>query len=1131
MITPILYKLSVLYLSALLSSGHAQSLPYNSARILLSTENSDVAYILQPSGTSSDFELLSLNISSTLTASDLAFSTISPNLPLLETDAFIPVINDKAEISVYAGNCSTSTASTLWIFAPDPASTNGNGTWIQGTTSTASDVVASDLPGADFLASGFSFSSLVGANASESDIYIFGGMCPTDTSTTAETWQASATYSNHMLKLQPSGTSYTIDLSSSRGPPIPEAGFSITGLQPTRSNSSSGVVTQQQNFMLLGGHTQTAFINMSQVALFSLPEESWSFLTIEDPTTSSTELATKSTFATSVDSRSGHTAVLTEDGSKVIVFGGWVGDITTAADPQFAVLEVGAGYGGSGDWAWDIPTVNGTGLVSGRGIYGHGATMLPGNIMMVVGGYTIPKASFKSKRATSNSQTYFFNATSMAWTDSYTNPSYLTSSGSTSSPTTSTLKAKQVGLGTGIGLGFAAVVGALIFYFYYSRRLKKQRHTERDRQLGSLSTTAARHYPIAHDAELAYTGYLMPSMAERSTSYAGGYESIQGGYGNREGSLDIDRAVSMPALNQSIRRNMHSSGAKGAYQAAPLFDGHIRTNSLGTAGPIHPIYETDEEDISYTIPEISPRQDDQDVTVTKEFKRKPVRLSYTDPFADPPALQLVESSTTERSASTPSPEILKDQAKDREREIESWVADWAAADALLNSQAHNASAGRLSPQKKGSQGASTDDSGRTNSNLSERSTTTGIVSRSMSQRSTSLSAFFTGGSKHLFSGSSSMAVSPTKEYAGVRGHAYHDSGSSSLTAAPSLLPTLTTDGDALLPPPEGDGSGTPSKLRRGGKHGGGWLVGSIRRALGGEGSPTRFHRSPSFSSRETSPTRPLTSGMANPGAQPRRTVSAGSAMWRRKQGRSDWEDSEGFEKRTGANVGLAGREKDVVEGGIGVAGTTEDEEWDIERAIENRVVQVMFTVPKEKLRVVNADEASDDEELDEKTTEPEACKVGMKEPIVTEAEVAPCPTVQKLQHEPQLEPQSELQPEPEPEPGFQPQPESQPQFRPGLQLEPQPEPQIHPELETRPQPQAKQEAQTSELKVPRARNRMPLKVSTRKSERELLRELQDDDSDGDSLSIQGTPERPKSRVQQMVARFENISPASSPSSS
>jgi hypothetical protein len=31
----------------------------------------------------------------------------------------------------------------------------------------------------------------------------------------------------------------------------------------------------------------------------------------------------------------------------------------------------------------------------------------------------------------------------------------------------------------------------------------------------------------------------------------------------------------------------------------------------------------------------------------------------------------------------------------------------------------------------------------------------------------------------------------------------------------------------------------------------------------------------------------------------------------------------------------------------------DDDEWDIERAVQNRVVQVMFTVPKERLRVVN----------------------------------------------------------------------------------------------------------------------------------------------------------------------------------
>ena len=31
------------------------------------------------------------------------------------------------------------------------------------------------------------------------------------------------------------------------------------------------------------------------------------------------------------------------------------------------------------------------------------------------------------------------------------------------------------------------------------------------------------------------------------------------------------------------------------------------------------------------------------------------------------------------------------------------------------------------------------------------------------------------------------------------------------------------------------------------------------------------------------------------------------------------------------------------------------EDWDVERAAENRVVQVMFTVPRGELRVVNTD--------------------------------------------------------------------------------------------------------------------------------------------------------------------------------
>lgn len=62
---------------------------------------------------------------------------------------------------------------------------------------------------------------------------------------------------------------------------------------------------------------------------------------------------------------------------------------------------------------------------------------------------------------------------------------------------------------------------------------------------------------------------------------------------------------------------------------------------------------------------------------------------------------------------------------------------------------------------------------------------------------------------------------------------------------------------------------------------------------------------------------------------------------RRKQGKEAW----GAGRRGG---GLGGEEE-------------EDDEWDVERAVEQRLVQIMFTVPKERLRVVNAEVEREEE--------------------------------------------------------------------------------------------------------------------------------------------------------------------------
>lgn len=64
-------------------------------------------------------------------------------------------------------------------------------------------------------------------------------------------------------------------------------------------------------------------------------------------------------------------------------------------------------------------------------------------------------------------------------------------------------------------------------------------------------------------------------------------------------------------------------------------------------------------------------------------------------------------------------------------------------------------------------------------------------------------------------------------------------------------------------------------------------------------------------------------------------MSAGALPWQRRQGARDWDYTPG--QSSPGTSGFAG----------------DDEDWDVESAIERRCVQVMFTVPRERLRVVN----------------------------------------------------------------------------------------------------------------------------------------------------------------------------------
>lgn len=787
----------------------------------------------------------------------------------------------------------------------------------------------------------------------------------------------------------------------------------MTALTPAYSNSSAGVITQAQNFVLLGGHTQTAFTNMSQIAIYSLPQESWSYQTITSPTTSANnELSVKVTSSSlNLDSRSGHTAVLSADGSSIIVFGGWVGDTATAASPQLAILKVGSGYGGTGSWAWKLPTTTGTDLATGQGIYGHGAVMLPGNVMMVTGGTTISSTTSKGKRTTV-SRTYFFNATSMSWTSTYTNPTYSSTDSTVNnlsgSSTAASNYAKKVGLGAGLGIGLTAILAAIGVYFWYTRRLQKRRDEARQKDLQTMVHSDKHGY--GDNSELKMPVLDMPywkdeigqqttlgPLDSRRLDYDSGY------YGSAYESSHLEE----PGFDSLHQRPVNSYVTRGIYEPMSTDkstrDRHVfgtashnRSNSKGNSGTIHPIYEADEEaDIAETVPLQETDRATSSLGMRTSDPSHELFINQTptheggDPFRDPSPQRSGTTIPRPINGLASHPPHQTTSNVDREREVASWVADWTAADALLHVRSPS-NGGRLSPSKESS-------SGRTRSDLSERSTlssTTMTLSRNDSViRSNSVKGYFTGAGNNwnsYFSGSLRETTAVRQPAVNGQPELYrHQNGSreqaphsmthsdSPYTAHPSLsttMPKLRPESQSLLPSPYmPDGPGSPSKHRT--RRSMGWF-GSIKKAFVGE---EWVSASDTSSDRANSPTKYDSHGNSNmfgvatvyTGAhgmgydgddEPQRSVSTNTMLWRRKQGREDWEDSNMGEK---VKNGLREKNTTAHAGNDGISRGGEagdEEEWDVERAIRERVVQVMFTVPKEKLRVVN--QSVDDDSSD-----------------------------------------------------------------------------------------------------------------------------------------------------------------------
>ena len=988
----------------ILQSLHAHaSFPYDPLYMFKSSNgDSTTIYSLDPpSSISQQGQLRSFNpLRSTVDSTRVPYETVSSGLSFLQKDpsiAYTASIDGNGTINVFAGKCSSgASASSLWQFDPDKDS------WSQRTLNAEDADPASSKLTTNYLAPSISFSSTLQSPAS---IYTFGGMCPTQSQTESSDWTSAATYSNQLVVLHPdSDSDYDFQLGTGRSQPIAEAGFTITPLQPSFSNNSDGTQSQTQNFLLLGGHTQEAFINMSQVAVFSLPQASWTFLPI-NPTAQNPGPGGQPR-QRQVEPRSGHTALLTDDGSKVVLFGGWVGDVTSASDPQLAILDVGMGYGGSQQWAWTTaPAASWPLASSSDGIYGHGAIMLPGDVMMISGGFKIPKAASPSKRHTrralspdSNTQDFFYNVTAGQWMSSYDPkqvPASALPSGDSNPPGVLSTKPQKVGLGVGLTLGLLAVGFAALLAWILSRRFREQRQ-KRDlgayEKHGSGSGSDLRHTPASRhhvdpwgmsshstspDSPVNVSSAWGNNGRSKRPSDRGHWEEANdggpAGMWNSAGVREAERTgvdLNVPSPHRGLRKGVQGRNIRHDIE---------RRWSHGSVA-IHPMIEENDEEALIGVGDGGNR----------EISNHIAGGVFEDPFKDPDPIDRHMLKTPPLSAqamhSAASPERIYPTRSYTHR---------------------SAASGRLSPEKDA----------RTNSNLSERSTAS--TARFMSVDSPSGPTYGrtpprglsivpnTSPSPH--SGSpTKLGDSPTRP--GQTPTSAHTNADSFLTARsnlghepmecstllPSNTPTLlhmfrgyesrtaVVGGEREDPEPDFEPTFTrrADSMKAPTSKVSSW-VGSVRRVInhasgprsssltnssirpgwlgthGGDRGGLVYHESAvNSSSGGSSPTK---SGSSEPGQgfrprPPRRTASEDFKLSGTRD-RRDWGFDDADPNLRTMSLGTGGGSSEWV-GGSGVlkdSGMSERGDWDVEAAARERNVQVMFSVPKERLRVVNPD--------------------------------------------------------------------------------------------------------------------------------------------------------------------------------
>ncbi|KAJ5294844.1 hypothetical protein PENANT_c014G08845 [Penicillium antarcticum] len=914
------YPLALGVLFALFSPSIATYLP---SSVLLSPQSDSLAYILRPSSTG-ETEFLSLNLSTSINADDLSYHTLLSSTPFHnpgQNSTFIPAINNEGSITVYAGNChNTSDSPTLWQFHPNSNSSVGNGTWDK------LGVLSNDIQTApNYLAAGFTYSS--SGQPNETAMYAFGGMCPFANSTD-QTWVSAANYSQSMVALGPSpyySNKYTAETTGKRAPPVAEAGMAVVALQATYSADSTG---KQQDFLFVGGHTRHAFLNMSTLAIFSLPQQSWSFVSTSD-NIPKTELAIRDT--ASVEPRSGHTATLSEDGKKVFVVGGWVGDTTVPADPQFAVLEIKEGFGGATEWIWTTPSSEGVGITKGAGIFGHGAAMLPGDVMMISGGYTIPKQSAKRAVSTANSQFYLYNTTSNSWVTSYNNPA-ANSSTSSSSHSANLSKGQKAGLGVGLGIGCPAALALVLFAWNLHR--KRRVRGKRDSQLRELALGAERAHFWGREDPNQASSIRSSGMSEKRDSSVYPWSANRNGGArpnwNDQGEGTAERTGLLMDPPSPVKNN-RVPVPKNTRPWSCRMSGHSDFRRSDATSEIHPIDEREEDEAIFrerlmaTIP-------------AGNGTAKTAEPEAEDPFSDTPY-------------ATPRSTIFG-----------------VGLGPFYSRRKDIGSVDPESPTK----------SERTQTSLSDASAFSFDSSQPVGKVATARAMVIDRPVSWASSGRQSLeniAAASTHSDPGNIAPSENSVSADSYSTAQTTISQRQAENDSLLfdalEPINHFESSSPSKLRRDSRpRASEWVMQTMRRAL-------TMTRGGSQSQRDPHETAPLASGIDRrstvigagqlspiPGSSgagtPRRAVSASAELFRRKQGAKDWN----ARKRVSDDVfnTVRSTRDDLFVGAPGYLGNedafVDDEadmhDWDVEGAAEGRRVQMTYTVPREKLRVVNA---------------------------------------------------------------------------------------------------------------------------------------------------------------------------------